>query len=354
MTSLIQPLFEGPIDIVGDVHGEFDALRALLHRLGYDTNGIHPRGRRLVFVGDLCDRGPDSPGVIAFVRALVEQEKAQCIIGNHELNLLRGEHKHGNHWYYGDADPKHEAEFGPCRLASSSEAADMASFLKTLPLALEHSALRVVHAAWDARSIDACRRWSGDVGSAFETFEAEARSDEWHRLKSARDEEKSLHAAVLKDPGWAAPRPLEALAAYDEYAQVSNPVRVLTSGIERPTATPFFAGGQWRFVERVRWWRDYGEPPRVVFGHYWRWWDPAVQKALSKGEPYLFADEPPAGWHRNQAGAEVAFCADYSAGVRYRERKKGGLAPFHGRLAAMRWPERTVVFDDEAANGVTH
>ena len=59
--GLIQPLFEGPIDIVGDVHGEAQALRALLNHLGYDADGRHAQGRRLVFVGDLCDRGPTAP-----------------------------------------------------------------------------------------------------------------------------------------------------------------------------------------------------------------------------------------------------------------------------------------------------
>ena len=33
--GLVQPLFGGPSDIVGDIHGEIEALLALLHRLGY-------------------------------------------------------------------------------------------------------------------------------------------------------------------------------------------------------------------------------------------------------------------------------------------------------------------------------
>lgn len=38
---LVQSLFDGPIDIVGDVHGEIDALRSLLHHLGYEHGGTH-------------------------------------------------------------------------------------------------------------------------------------------------------------------------------------------------------------------------------------------------------------------------------------------------------------------------
>src|SRR5690242_8042872 len=91
MTSLVQPLFDGPIDIVGDVHGEIDALADLLRHLGYTGHGDHPEGRRLVFLGDLTDRGPDSPAVVSLVQSLVSTGRAQCILGNHDLNVLLGE-----------------------------------------------------------------------------------------------------------------------------------------------------------------------------------------------------------------------------------------------------------------------
>lgn len=38
---LVRRLFEGPVDIVGDVHGESGCLLGLLDRMGYDANGIH-------------------------------------------------------------------------------------------------------------------------------------------------------------------------------------------------------------------------------------------------------------------------------------------------------------------------
>ena len=71
----LQQLFEGTIDVVGDVHGEIGPLRQLLKQLGDDEAGRHPKGRRLVFVGDLGDRGPNSPAVIELVRALVAQQE---------------------------------------------------------------------------------------------------------------------------------------------------------------------------------------------------------------------------------------------------------------------------------------
>ena len=82
----------GPFDIVGDVHGCRGALDALLARLGYDVDGdgaTPPQGRRAVFVGDLVDRGPDGPGVVRLVRAMVEAGSALCTLGNHDRKLAR-------------------------------------------------------------------------------------------------------------------------------------------------------------------------------------------------------------------------------------------------------------------------
>ena len=97
--KFIDQLFTGALDIIGDVHGEVDALDALLGHLGYAVDGSHRGGRRLVFLGDLVDRGPDSPAVLKTVKALVEAGYAQLILGNHEMNLLRNVEKDGNSWW---------------------------------------------------------------------------------------------------------------------------------------------------------------------------------------------------------------------------------------------------------------
>ncbi|MFI5686501.1 polynucleotide kinase-phosphatase [Streptomyces sp. NPDC051636] len=73
----------GPFDIIGDVHGCSNELEALLARLGY-TDGVHPEGRTAVFVGDLVDRGPDTPGVLRRVMGMAESGNALCVPGNHE------------------------------------------------------------------------------------------------------------------------------------------------------------------------------------------------------------------------------------------------------------------------------
>jgi polynucleotide kinase-phosphatase len=82
----------GPFDIIGDVHGCRAELEFLLDKLGYfvTATGVrHPAGRTAVFVGDLVDRGPDSPGVLRLVMGMVRAGTALCVAGNHEAKLLR-------------------------------------------------------------------------------------------------------------------------------------------------------------------------------------------------------------------------------------------------------------------------
>ncbi|WP_028066365.1 polynucleotide kinase-phosphatase [Solirubrobacter soli] len=75
----------GPFDIIGDVHGCFDELVSLLASLGY-VDGVHPQGRRLVFVGDLVDRGP---GVVDVLRLVMGLDDAIVVPGNHDAKLVR-------------------------------------------------------------------------------------------------------------------------------------------------------------------------------------------------------------------------------------------------------------------------
>ncbi len=88
----------GPFDIVGDVHGCASELRTLLTELGWQlahddagraVGASHPEGRTAVFVGDLVDRGPDTPGVLRLVMGMVAAGTALCVSGNHEAKLVR-------------------------------------------------------------------------------------------------------------------------------------------------------------------------------------------------------------------------------------------------------------------------
>ncbi|TMU90578.1 polynucleotide kinase-phosphatase [Streptomyces sp. DASNCL29] len=88
----------GPFDIIGDIHGCRSELETLLGKLGYalrrddlgrPVDATHPEGRTAVFVGDLVDRGPDSPGVLRLAMGMVASGSALCVPGNHENKLAR-------------------------------------------------------------------------------------------------------------------------------------------------------------------------------------------------------------------------------------------------------------------------
>ncbi len=102
-TVVRTPLFNdrrhdtGPFDVIGDVHGCRSELEALLAELGYQierddgraVGARHPDHRRVVFVGDLVDRGPDTPGVLRLAMGMVVAGTAIAVPGNHENKLLR-------------------------------------------------------------------------------------------------------------------------------------------------------------------------------------------------------------------------------------------------------------------------
>jgi protein phosphatase len=90
----------GPFDIIGDVHGCADELQALLVRLGYgvewtDGDGERtvvvtpPQGRKVIFVGDLTDRGPNSPDILRIAMSMTAAGTAYVVQGNHDRKLER-------------------------------------------------------------------------------------------------------------------------------------------------------------------------------------------------------------------------------------------------------------------------
>ncbi|AWN48217.1 serine/threonine protein phosphatase [Methylobacterium terrae] len=72
---------------IGDVHGRADLLERLLARIEAHRAG---RARRLVFLGDAIDRGPDSARAVAILREIQAREPSSvtCLLGNHEAMLL--------------------------------------------------------------------------------------------------------------------------------------------------------------------------------------------------------------------------------------------------------------------------
>ncbi len=341
----VEPLFEGPLDIIGDIHGERTALESLLRKLGYDERGRHREGRKLVFVGDLIDRGPDSPGVLRTVIPLVESGNAQCVVGNHELNALRDDaeqYRSGEGWWYGRDEPDYDSVV----VERQEKERVFAPFLRRLPAAVERANLRVVHACWHAPSIETVRTHSSVIDCFHHEHQAlvPVLRDLWERAARAI-EASGYEERDRRNPDRPIPM-IPELAELDERNQMGNAVKVVTSGIEKTTDEPFWASGKWRMVERLRWWDDFDGTP-VVVGHYWRRYhaDPAAGRCVSNADMFgeLAADQW-LGPHRK------VMCIDYSVGLRFQERRQG-RAPggFQTCLAALRVPEWRLVFDDGRA-----
>lgn len=150
------------IDFIGDIHGHADKLSELLENLGYAIkNGVycHPT-RKVLFIGDFIDRGPQIRRTLEIVRPMVEFGNAIAIMGNHEYNALcfHREEREGGHLR------KHLIiniiqHFETLKQFQNrqDEYEDYLEWFKTLPLYYEAADFRAVHACWDVDHIDYLR-----------------------------------------------------------------------------------------------------------------------------------------------------------------------------------------------------
>lgn len=157
-------------DIIPDIHGQSAKLDSALAALGWrrGTAGwTHPDAdRRIVFLGDFIDRGPDNRAVIKTVRELVDAGKARAIMGNHELNAL---HFHMMHPDDGQPlrahSPKniqqHQSFLDEFPLGDP-QTRDILDWMRSLPLFLEEDGFRAVHACWSDPLIDRLKALTGN------------------------------------------------------------------------------------------------------------------------------------------------------------------------------------------------
>ena len=153
-------------DIIGDVHGQADALTALLRKMGYrELKGAwrHP-GRCAIFVGDFVDRGPKQVDAVMIVRRMVDAGAALAVMGNHDFNAIA--------WFLPDpANPgdslrshfsrksgkknlqQHAIFLGEVESRPALHE-EMIDWLLSLPLWLELPELRIIHACWHSRCLE--------------------------------------------------------------------------------------------------------------------------------------------------------------------------------------------------------
>ncbi|TVT38538.1 hypothetical protein FNT36_20360 [Hymenobacter setariae] len=300
-------------DLIGDIHGHADELRALLHHLGYrpDAAGVphHPAGRQVIFLGDYIDRGPKIRETLQLVRSMVDGGAALAILGNHEYNALAfwqayptGGHIRP-HWpWHIKQHYRTITEFSTPELFKEWQ--DYLGWFLTLPLALELPGLRAVHACWEPRHLDYLRGELPDL-----------------RLTP----EFMLRAGHRGSPEYEA----------TETTLKGREVRL-------PKGVSFFdKDGHPRELMRVRWWQNPATAPS--YAHYYLEDLPELQGQavdFANLDPSYYQDDTPVFfghyWLRGtpQLLQPHAVCLDYSVA-------KGG------QLVGYRWDGEQVLSADK-------
>lgn len=344
MNKLIRQIPENfkNLDIIGDIHGELDFLNKLLNVLGYDTDGYHCEGRKIVFLGDFVDRGPKSASTVKKIKKMIENGNAIAILGNHELNTLNLDSKPGSGWFFESIlKDKKEHKYEPCEKINESDRQFVLDFLNSLPIAYEGDDLRLIHACWHEESIEKLRELKVvDVKKEYHYCLTQINE----KLENSVEyqlylQERSQWGSRLSEKECKVPF-LDGWAQVNNKRQMNHPFKVLTSGVERirENREPFFVQ-KWRFTERCAWWDSYSDSKPVIIGHYWRRF--SGKEGIVEGEESLFKEIDPLSYFGKKSNV---FCIDYSIGLMFEKRHGERSEQLH--LAAFRWPEEKIVLDN--------
>jgi Calcineurin-like phosphoesterase len=261
------------IDVIGDIHGNADKLRALLKRLGYEQSGgvYGSQDRTAIFVGDLIDRGDAIGEVIEIVERMLRAGAARIVMGNHEFNALCFHTPDGKGGYlreHNDKNDDQHAETLDYFDKNPGAKKRALTWFYSFPVWLDLGFVRVVHAAWSPAAI--------------------------RLLKTPYLTPESLVAASTKGTSeyWAVETLLKGVEAtlppglsfFDKDERERTQIRVrwwLNPDSERTVADTVFPPDpdmpNTRFTTLSQWEPyELTEPP-VIFGHYWlpKNWSPA-------------------------------------------------------------------------------
>ena len=305
-------------DIIGDIHGHAETLRALLQRLDYRAiDGVFRHAsRQAIFLGDFIDGGPLQEQTLAIVRPMVDGGYALAVMGNHEFNAIafateaspgvhlrprnaRNREQHGVFLREFPADsPKHQ---------------DAITWFRKLPLWLDLGDLRIIHACWD-------RQLMTRIANAFDG----PRLTEGLLRRACKRDRWEYRAVETLLKGKEIPLP-DGYHFLDRYGTERRHIRIRWwSRTERTYRGIYLGSPHWASQipdDEVRGDHaidyDHREPP-VFLGHYWM-----------SGEP-------------RRLETNVA-CLDYSVA------RKPKDSPEHeprGKLVAYRWEGEKVLRND--------
>ncbi|MEL4470493.1 ADP-ribosylglycohydrolase family protein [Shewanella algae] len=205
---------------IGDVHGQLQKLEALLDEQGANEEDDDTF---YVFVGDLIDNRPNSDvqqlGTLARVKALVDSGRAECLMGNHELNAIGWVLRHPTTGEplrtHSPNNLKQHQAFLTEVDENSAEHLDWIEWFKQRPLFADYGDIRAIHACWDDEAIKALRPFLNADNSLKQEYWPQA-FDREHQLYQ-------LLEVLLKGPELALP---EGHSFRDKTGQERKHIRV--------------------------------------------------------------------------------------------------------------------------------
>ncbi len=148
-------MIAGNYDLIGDIHGHAEVLSSLLRKMDYrDDDGVFRHAdRRVIFVGDFVDRGPEQREVLHIAKSMCDVGAAVAVMGNHEFNALGWAEPDGNGGFlrpHSQNNKEQHEEFLRQIGEGSVAHTEALEWFQTLPVWLDLPGLRVVHACWHA------------------------------------------------------------------------------------------------------------------------------------------------------------------------------------------------------------
>jgi hypothetical protein len=179
-------------DVIGDIHGHYDELCAMLDELGYEyRNGAFRHSnpdRMILFLGDFIDRGPGQLETVDAVRRMLDAGTALAVMGNHEHGAIG--------WFHRDpVDParylrehgsKNRGQHAAFLAAVGDDRLlhqELVGWMEGLPLFLDLPEVRCIHACWHPGHVDAVRDHVDHYGVLFE----DALIDSFHKGHPLRE-----------------------------------------------------------------------------------------------------------------------------------------------------------------------
>jgi hypothetical protein len=287
------------IDIIGDIHGHADPLHQLLKLMDYrEIDGVYyHHERKVMFLGDFIDRGPEQVEVLRIVRTMCVNGVADAIMGNHEFNAIGWATEVDQGLYlrsHNHAHRQQHQEFLDQFGEDSKAHREAIDWFKTLPVYRVQTGLRFVHACWHKPSLNLLSQKCLDMQGRFTKL----------GLLAVHDRKSPLYQAaeiVLKGPEQQLP---DNIIFKDKSGQIRKEARIKWWHREAmQSMRSGLLGLEDTFVDlpdiQISQDHIYKDDVPVFFGHYWL-----------NGLP--------------DASADYAQCLDYSVA-------KGGY------LTAYRW-----------------